>query len=112
MCDVFLDSIAWSGCNTTLESLVHDQPIVTLPGALMRGRHSAAILQMMGVTETIAASLDDYVQLAARMARDPAWRRALGAKIAAGKHRVYRDRAAIAALEQVLDRAGRQNLTA
>ena len=60
-CDVFLDSIGWSGCNSALESLPHNLPIVTMPGALMRGRHSAAILQMMGVTETIAATVDDYV---------------------------------------------------
>jgi hypothetical protein len=49
-CDVVLDSIGWSGCNSTLESLVHDLPIVTIPGPLMRGRHTLAILTMMGVT--------------------------------------------------------------
>ncbi len=60
-CDIFLDSINWSGCNSTLESLVHDLPIVTMAGPLMRGRHSIAILRMMGVTETIAETIDDYV---------------------------------------------------
>ncbi len=60
-CDVFLDSIDWSGCNSALESLPHNLPIVTLPGATMRGRHSAAILQMMGVTDTIAADVDGFV---------------------------------------------------
>jgi predicted O-linked N-acetylglucosamine transferase (SPINDLY family) len=34
-CDVVLDSIGWSGCNSTLESLVHDLPIVTMTGDLM-----------------------------------------------------------------------------
>jgi predicted O-linked N-acetylglucosamine transferase (SPINDLY family) len=38
-CDVFVDSIDWSGCNSALESLAHDLPIVTMPGPLMRGRH-------------------------------------------------------------------------
>jgi protein O-GlcNAc transferase len=28
-CDIVLDSIGWSGCNSTLESLAHDLPIVT-----------------------------------------------------------------------------------
>src|SRR5262249_104830 len=32
--DVFLDSIGWSGCNSTLESLAHNLPIVTTPGTL------------------------------------------------------------------------------
>ena len=74
LCDVFLDSIGWSGCTTTLESTVHNLPIVTLPGALMRGRHTMAMLQLMGVTETIAATADDYIAMAVRLARDPEWR--------------------------------------
>src|SRR5262249_23584230 len=48
-CDIVLDSIGWSGCNSTLESLHHDLPIVTMTGSLMRGRHSMAILKMMGI---------------------------------------------------------------
>jgi protein O-GlcNAc transferase len=75
----------------------------------MRGRHSMAILQMMDVTETIAETIDDYVSIAARLARDKAWRRAIRAKIAANKHRLYRDRAAIAALEDFLDRVARHH---
>ena len=107
-CGVFLDSIGWSGCNSTLESLPHDLPIVTLPGALMRGRHSAAILQMMGVTETIAGTLDEYVSIAASLARDPERRQAIGRRIAENKHKLYRDRACITALEDLIDSAARQ----
>src|SRR5262249_46285878 len=50
-CDIVLDSIGWSGCNTTLESLSHNLPIVTMQGSLMRGRHSAAILRRMEIAE-------------------------------------------------------------
>ena len=106
-CDVFLDSIGWSGCNSTLEALAVDLPVVTLPGELMRGRHSTAILRMIGVSETIAASVEEYVAIAARLVTDGAWRAGIRAKIAANKHRAYRDRACITALENWLDRAGR-----
>lgn len=105
--DVFLDSIGWSGCNSALESLAHDLPIVTLPGALMRGRHSAAILRMMGVTDTIAENVEDYVAIAARLANDPPQRQALRARIAENKHRLYRDRACVTALEELLENAVR-----
>ncbi|MFO1079230.1 MAG: tetratricopeptide repeat protein [Reyranellaceae bacterium] len=108
LCDVFLDSLEWSGGNTTLETLAHDLPVVTLPGTFMRGRHSAAILRMMGATDTIAGSLDDYVAIAAPLARDPAWRAEQRAAVATHKHRVYRDRTAIAALEDFLERAARR----
>jgi predicted O-linked N-acetylglucosamine transferase (SPINDLY family) len=107
-CDVLLDSIGWSGCNSTLESLAHDLPIVTLAGAFMRGRHTAAILEMMGVDETIARSVDDYVAIAVRLGRDAAARAAVRARIAANKPRVYGDRACIAALEDFLERAVRR----
>jgi predicted O-linked N-acetylglucosamine transferase (SPINDLY family) len=90
-----------------LESLPQNLPIVTMPGAMMRGRHCAAILQMMGVTETIAATVDDYVSIAVRLAKDPAERQALRERMKASAHKVYRDRACITALEDFLDRAAR-----
>ncbi len=105
--DVFLDSIGWSGCNSALESLPHNLPIVTMPGAFMRGRHGMAILQMLGVTETIAATVDDYVAIAARLANDPAERQALSARIKDNRHKVYRDRACMTALEDFLECAVR-----
>ena len=69
-CDVMLDSIGWSGGNTTLEALAQDLPVVTFEGALMRGRVSAGILRMMGMPETIAETVDDYVALAVRIGQD------------------------------------------
>lgn len=109
LCDIVLDSIGWSGHNSTLEGLAHDLPIVTMPGPLMRGRHTTAILKMMGVTDTIAETIDNYVSTAVRLARDAPWRSAVKEKIAASKHRVYRDKACITALEEFLDRVARQS---
>jgi len=106
-CHVILDSIGWSGCTSTLEALPHDLPNVTLAGQLMRGRRTAAILTMMGVTETIADTVDGYVATAVRLARDSAWHAEVKARMAAGKDRVYRDEACIAALGDFLDRAAR-----
>jgi predicted O-linked N-acetylglucosamine transferase (SPINDLY family) len=103
LCDVFLDSIGWSGCNSALESLANDLPIVTLRGTLMRGQHSAAILRMMDIPETIAGSLDEFIAIAARLAGNPAERRGLTERIAANKHRLYRDRACITALEGFIE---------
>jgi protein O-GlcNAc transferase len=104
VCDVFLDSIGWSGLNSTLESLAAvDLPIVTWPGPLMRGRHCLAILKLLGISETIAASQDDYVDIAVRLARHPALRTAIRAKTAAGKARLYGNPAPVRALEQWID---------
>jgi predicted O-linked N-acetylglucosamine transferase (SPINDLY family) len=88
-----------------LESLVHDLPIVTHAGGMMRGRHSAAILTMMDLRETIARTVDDYVAIASRLGLDRAKRASLSSRIAKSKHRVYRDGECIAALEAFLEQA-------
>ena len=106
-CDIVLDSIGWSGCNTTLESLFHNLPIVTMQGSLMRGRHSAAILRRMGITETITNNVDEFVTTAARLANHSDERDALSRKIASNKHHLYRDPECIEALEEFLARAAR-----
>jgi predicted O-linked N-acetylglucosamine transferase (SPINDLY family) len=106
-CDAMLDSLEWSGGNTTLEALAQNLPVVTFEGALMRGRVSAGILRMMGMPESIATTVDDYVALAVRIANDAAWRSAIKRRIEQDKSKLYRDRACIAALENFLERAVR-----
>ena len=73
----------------------------------MRGRHCAAILRMLGVTDTIAASADDYVAIAARLARDPAWRTGVRARMQANRARLYADPAPVRALEDFIEKAVR-----
>jgi len=102
LCDVFLDAHGWSGCNTVMESLKTGLPVVTWPGETMRARHAAAILTRMGITETIAADRDGFVALAAALARDPARRAAIGARMRAAAPLAYDDPAVLPALEAVL----------
>ncbi|MDB5611726.1 MAG: O-linked N-acetylglucosamine transferase, family [Bradyrhizobium sp.] len=108
-CDVVLDSIGWSGCNSILESLIHNVPIVTLAGEMMRGRHAAAILDMMEVRGTTARTIDEYVSIAGSLGRNVARRTELSAEIAEKKHRVYRDHDCIVALQAFLDGAVRNS---
>jgi protein O-GlcNAc transferase len=109
-CDIVLDSIGWSGCNSILESLAHDCPIVTLAGELMRGRHAAGILTMMDVRETTAQSVSEFVAIASGLGRDASRRREVSSHVAANKHRLYRDLDCIAGLESFLDQAVRKSV--
>ena len=68
---------------------------------------SVAILKMMGVEETVGGSLDDYIAIAVRLARDTVWRQTMRSKMLERKHRLYRDAACIAALEDFLEHAAR-----
>jgi predicted O-linked N-acetylglucosamine transferase (SPINDLY family) len=78
-----------------------------MPGAFMRGRHTMAILRMMGVTETIAETIDEYVAIAARLAKDAPWRASVGTAMAQGRRRVYGDESCVRSLEIFLDRVAR-----
>lgn len=107
-CDVALDSIGWSGCNSILESLVHNLPIVAFEGQFMRGRHAAAILHMIEMRGTTARTTEEYVAIASALGRNPALRNEISAHIARNKDRAYRDRACIAGLETFLETAVRK----
>ena len=105
LADVFLDPIGWSGCNSALEAISCNLPVVTFPGELMRSRDSFGILTMMEVTGTIASSPDEYVDLAVKLGKDREWRLSISEKIAANKHRVYYDRSCIMALEAFFEKS-------
>lgn len=89
--DANLDSIGWSGGNTSLEILWFDTPTVTLPGAVMRSRHTCAMLRIMELDRLIARDLDDYVTIAVELGRSPGFRADMRGLIAERKHRLYDD---------------------
>jgi CRISPR-associated protein Csy1 len=104
LCDVMLDSMHWSGGNTSLDALSAGLPIVTLPGTFMRGRQSMAMLRMLECDELIAASETEYVEIALRLGRDPAKRKALSAHILQSHHKLFDDASASTAFARFLQR--------
>lgn len=98
--DVFLDSITWSGDNTTREAIACHLPIVTYATEFMRGRHSYGILTMLGVTETIAFSPQEYIEIAVRLGNDKPYREEMREKIKANHHNLYNDLECVRALEK------------
>ena len=103
LCDVMLDTLHWSGGNTSLDALAMGLPVVTLPGAYMRGRQSAGMLHLAGVPELVAADRADYVRLATRLGTDPPWRTQVRERLAAGVPRLFDDPAPVEALARFLE---------
>lgn len=103
--DIFLDSILWSGNNTTHEAIAAGLPVLTLPGPQMRGRHALALLTKMGMAETVARDLEEFTALAIRAGRDRGWRRHLAAETAARRAEIYDDDAPIRDLERFIEQA-------
>jgi protein O-GlcNAc transferase len=67
---VALDPFPFSGSTITCESLWMGVPVITCPGETFASRHSLGHLTNVGLTETIAHDLDEYVELAVSLASD------------------------------------------
>jgi predicted O-linked N-acetylglucosamine transferase (SPINDLY family) len=68
--DVALDPFPHGGGVTTCDALWMGVPVVTCPGETFASRQSLGHLSAVGFTETIASNLDEYVDIAVRLASD------------------------------------------
>jgi predicted O-linked N-acetylglucosamine transferase (SPINDLY family) len=91
LADITLDSLGWSGANTTFEGLELGGLIITCAGQFMRGRHTSGCLMLMGVPELITKTREEYVTLAVRLARDPALRQHFRDKLRAALPTLHAD---------------------
>jgi predicted O-linked N-acetylglucosamine transferase (SPINDLY family) len=103
LCDVMIDTLHWSGGNTTLDALASGLPIVTTAGTLMRGRQSSAMLQIVGVPELVARDREELVATAVRLGRNRDERRGFSERIAAGRAALFEREEPVRALEDFLD---------
>lgn len=99
VCDIFLDTFAWNGGNTTLNAIACNLPVVTCPGEFMRGRHSYAFLEMLGVTDTIANSEAEYIEIAVKLGLDPVWRKNIAEQMSQNHDRLFDDKTCVDGLE-------------
>ena len=97
--DVVLDTLHFNGQNTSLEAFALGAPVVTLPGALQRGRHTAGMYRAMGFDELVAKSSGEYVDLAVRVATDAAFRAYCRERITATRDVLYENKAFVRACE-------------
>ncbi len=107
LCDVMIDTMHWSGGNTSLDALAMGLPVVTQPGRLMRGRQSQAMLNLLGVPELVVPDLETHVETVVRLGRDADERHALAERIRANGPRLFERDEPIRALESFLEGAVR-----
>jgi predicted O-linked N-acetylglucosamine transferase (SPINDLY family) len=100
--EVLLDPLHWSGGITTLDALAFGTPIVTLPGALMRGRVTYGCYRQMGMLDCVARNEQEYVALAVRLGTDRGYREEMRAKILDRNTVLYRNEAAVRTFERFM----------
>lgn len=79
--DIALDPTPFGGGTTTLDTLWTGTPLVTLRGDRWAGRISASLLMLLGRDDLIAATLDEYVEIAVALAHDSGRRQELRVNI-------------------------------
>ena len=107
-CDAMLDTHRWSCSNRSIDAIATGLPIVARPGDLMRGRQTGTMLRAVGVDETIAASDDEYVRIASRLATEPQWKAEVAARMSAGAAGLFDNAAPIDALAEFLEQAAQR----
>jgi protein O-GlcNAc transferase len=68
--DVCLDTFPYNGHTTSLDAFWMGVPVVTLVGATVVGRAGLSQATNLGLTELIATTLDEYVEIAVGLCRD------------------------------------------
>ncbi len=70
--DIALDTTPYGGGATTCDALWMGVPVITLAGARSVSRSAASLLTTLGLHDWVAATADEYVETAARVAGDAA----------------------------------------
>jgi predicted O-linked N-acetylglucosamine transferase (SPINDLY family) len=100
--DVVLDTFGWSGGNTTLDALAAGVPVVTMPGRFMRGRQTAAMLEMLGLQELVARDPAGFARVAKGLAADRDFNAGARQAIAARRVALFDRGEPVAALQEAL----------
>jgi predicted O-linked N-acetylglucosamine transferase (SPINDLY family) len=103
--DVFLDTIGFSGFNTVMQAVDCGLPVVTREGRFMRGRLGSAILDRMGLSDLVAKTENEYIDLAVKLAGDPHYRNQVRERMGQAHAILYNDIEPVRALENFLEQA-------
>ena len=100
--DVVLDTVRWSGGNTTLDTLAAGTPPVGIEGRLMRARQTSTMLRALDLGELVAPSPEGYAALAVEVARDAGRNAYLRREIVRRREALFGQRAATQAFADAL----------
>ena len=103
-----IDTIDWNGGNSSMQSFSLDCPVVTLPTAFMRGRHTVAMLEVLELPELIANDVDDYIAISGRLLDDESFYLAMRTAIAERKQRLFHDKSVAEAFQVAVETLCRQ----
>lgn len=93
--DVVLDTFPFSAGNTAYLTLSVGTPLVTYSSEFLRGRSACGLYQQMEMTDLIASSYEDYVEIAVKLATNSDYRQRIKEKILKQNHILYNNQAGV-----------------
>ena len=109
--DAVLDPLHFGSGNSAYEAFALGAPIVTWPGAFMRGRVTAGGYRQMGIQGLVARDADHYVELAIRLANDRPFREETSKRILERSDLLFEDAKFIHELGRFFEQALRGSPT-
>jgi predicted O-linked N-acetylglucosamine transferase (SPINDLY family) len=106
--DVFLDTLGFSGFNTAMQAIECELPLVAFEGRFMRGRLASGILRSMRMDDLVAATPQQFVEIAVKLARDATYWGGAQARLVEARAGLYGDQAPVRALERFFEDAVRR----
>ncbi|MEO5960008.1 MAG: tetratricopeptide repeat protein [Opitutaceae bacterium] len=79
--DVYLDTFPFGGVNSLVDPLELGLPVVAWEGQPFRSRMGGALLRSLQLNDLIATNAASYQAIATKLATDPTYRQACGARI-------------------------------
>ncbi len=111
LCDFMLDTLHWSGGNTSLDALGMGLPIVTLPGKFMRGRQTMAMLKQLSLNELIAQDQNEFAIVVQRLCSHEAWRLELRSRLASSAPQLFSNKRPMEALAAYFETMAGRNMS-
>jgi predicted O-linked N-acetylglucosamine transferase (SPINDLY family) len=69
--DIALDPFPYGGTTTTCDLLWMGVPVISLSGVTTPSRSGVSLLSTVGLGELVARTAEEYLEIAAHLARDP-----------------------------------------
>ncbi len=86
---IIVDTIGWSGGNTTMEALYLNKPVITIKGKNLRSNHSTAILKKLELDELVAYNYSEFLSIINRLNSDKNFYNSIISKIIKNKHLIF-----------------------
>ena len=86
---IIVDTIGWSGGNTTMEALYLNKPVITIKGKNLRSNHSSAILKELELNELVVNNYSEFLSLIKKINSDENFYNSIVSKIIKNKNLIF-----------------------